>query len=241
MHDFELHEIFNSPKNVHLSTIQISKKLIIELPQTQFAETRKSSRLLFSDKDQEFPKRPDEATKVCASNLAGNGGMTTVSVRWATPCDGIIECYDGSDENACNPPTWLIPIILLTATVVLCFAQLFTFNMYVKKNIAELFGNFYGENQQFSGLATSKCYKLLYIAILTESEHSIDEMRHLVDMESKAHGSEGKVLCCFKVIHNLLTTKTFLSRDYMRIMIPGRLFWINCLFLFLNEVPRFAN
>ena len=62
---------------------------------------------------------------VFLQNISDPTNPKSLGTTWATPCDGIEECFDGHDENGCETPSWLLPAILFgTGSVLwrtLCF------------------------------------------------------------------------------------------------------------------------
>jgi hypothetical protein len=70
-----------------------------------------------------FPSRKEEQTFDCF-NVSIDNVWTHM---FATPCNGVIECHDGSDEIWCFLPSWLDPrLIFLIAFIAMAFA-LFNF------------------------------------------------------------------------------------------------------------------
>ena len=56
----------------------------------------------------------------------------------AAPCNGIRECIDGSDENGCKFPNWLLPTLLSLAAVVLGLTCFISLQRHVKRAINEI-------------------------------------------------------------------------------------------------------
>ena len=69
---------------------------------------------------------PKEATIECIENrLPGTIDVTIM----ATPCDGILECRDGRDEN-CEEDKWILAIV--TALLFLTTICIYLYLVYVK-------------------------------------------------------------------------------------------------------------
>ena len=121
-----------------------------------------------------------------------------MGIRWATPCDGNVECLDGRDENSCESPVWLLPVILFVAIIFLLCSQFAFFYKYIRKEVKEITENTKSKCQQPLQSIHYKQQKHIYIAMLLDQEE-VETIKTLLDKEIKTHGNEGKVLCCFKV------------------------------------------
>ena len=83
---------------------------------------------------------PEEATFQCIENrLPGTIDVTIM----ATPCDGIVECRDGSDENCEDDKLILVIVIavLLLTTICIYLYLVFVRLPHWKNSVFEDFGN----------------------------------------------------------------------------------------------------
>ena len=115
----------------------------------------------------------------------------------STPCDGVIECIEGTDENNCGFPIWLVPCILLTSLILLMCFCFFSLRNHIKKSIKGIKLTLKGQN--YTQIDLSKQSKSqLRIAYFTEVRQ-YDEIMNLLNREIEYHGSEGGAICCLKV------------------------------------------
>ena len=115
-------------------------------------------------------------------------------MTWATPCDGNRECIDGSDEEGCDTPIWMLPLILFGIGVVLVI----NFFLYSFKSIYEAVRNISYNDEMTNN-------KQLHVAILTEKK-DIKMIKQLFINEVRIQGNEGEAICYFKVLAYLRTT-----------------------------------
>ena len=112
-------------------------------------------------------------------------------MTWATPCDGNIECIDGSDEEGCETPIWILALILFGVG----FLLVITLFLYSFNKIYEAVRNISYDEEIPIDSSTSK---QLQIGILTE-KNDIKMIQQLFIIEVKIQGNEGEALCSFKV------------------------------------------
>ena len=119
----------------------------------------------------------------------------------ATPCNGITECIDGSDENNCHLPKWLLPSLLSSTIVVLIITCFISLQRQVNKAINYIMQDsrwrLATQNTKSQILSTTS-EKLMKVASLIENGN-VDEIEILLINEMKAHGNEADVMCCMKV------------------------------------------
>ena len=111
-------------------------------------------------------------------------------LTWATPCDGNIECIDGSDEEGCKTSIWVLPLILFG----IGFLLIVTLFLYSFENIYEAVRNIINHEE----MPNSSIYKQLQIGILTE-KNDIKMIEQIFINEVKIQGNEGEAICSFKV------------------------------------------
>ena len=112
-------------------------------------------------------------------------------MTWATPCDGNIECIDGSDEEGCETPIWILALILFGVG----FLLVITLFLYSFNKIYEAVRNISYDEEIPIDSSTSK---QLQIGILTEKK-DIKMIQQLFINEVKIQGNEGEALCSLKV------------------------------------------
>ena len=117
----------------------------------------------------------------------------SLGTTWATPCDGIEECIYRHDENGCETPSWLLPVILFGIGFFLWCTLLF----YSMKSVNNVIKDI-APIDEIDEIETSRFERPLYIAILTEIE-DIDELKKVFQREVKIQGDEQEAICFFKV------------------------------------------
>ena len=121
----------------------------------------------------------------------------------ATPCNNVVECIDGSDENGCHIADWYLYSTLSLAAIVLlitCFASL---KKRVKKVVEEINQDrrwrlaTENENNQIVSNPSEKQMKVAFHA----DNNNIDEVNKLLSAEMRVHENFARVICCLKVIN----------------------------------------
>lgn len=118
----------------------------------------------------------------------------------ATPCNGVTECYDDSDENGCQFPPWILPCIMTGAIVALIISCFVLLQFYIKASIVGIIES--GRSNSPIQNSTKSTSTMFHVACLIENG-SLNEISNLINQEIDAHGSEASAMCCLKVIHNI--------------------------------------
>ena len=122
---------------------------------------------------------------------------------FATPCNGIIECHDGSDEIWCFLPSWLAPLIFLIAFIVMAFALFyFLTNTLLKvfsENVTKAIKSWItiSATNKIKGCLNDR--KLEVVKMLEDNENKDVEVRKLFNDEVNTHGNEGEAINCLMV------------------------------------------
>ena len=119
----------------------------------------------------------------------------------ATPCNGVPECIDGSDENDCHFPNWLLPSLLSLAAVVLsltCFISLQKQVKQAKNYIMQDSRWRLATQNTDSHILSMQSEKVMKVAYFIENGN-VDKIDILLSNEMRAHGNEAEVMCCMKV------------------------------------------
>ena len=109
-------------------------------------------------------------------------------MTWATPCNGNIECVDGSDEKGCESSLLIIAVVLLSAGIIICFTLFIYLHKYANNAIITIINSDSIPTKKRED--STKLEKLIYI---------VDEVKKIFKKEVEASGSDGKALCYFKV------------------------------------------
>ena len=137
------------------------------------------------------PKNQDAATILCIANDNSDLGST-----WAIPCNNIRECDNGSDEDGCKFPAWLIPSLLCGSGAVLGI----TLFVYLHKSIKSKWKKIMQSRSSFQRAHLSiESEKLYKTTILIESG-DVDKIHKLYCQEMENNGGEGEAMCHLKVM-----------------------------------------
>lgn len=120
----------------------------------------------------------------------------------ATPCNGVTECIDESDEHDCHFPNWLLPSLLSLAAVVLSITCFISLQRKVKKEINYIMQDSrwrLATEDKSSQIISRTSEKLMKVAYLIENGN-VDEIDIFLSNEIQAHGNDAEVMCCMKVI-----------------------------------------
>ena len=131
-------------------------------------------------------KRPEEATVICYTNGSG----WTQYIRFAIPCDGNEECFDGQDEKWCKFSKLVLPCLLFGTGFILLFSLFW----YLKKHVNERIQIIMKKPEYPT---SSGSLRLIQIAILTEIENRTEAVKIFIH---DANTHKGCTICYFKVI-----------------------------------------
>ena len=113
---------------------------------------------------------------------------------YAVPCNGIQECFEGSDERDCKFPPWVLTCTLAGTIIVLFSTLLFYLWNFLNDVIRDLTARI----PQTTDNGHYGCHKVFHIASSVEKE-GVKEMKLIYDKEIVIHGNEAIAICCLKV------------------------------------------
>ena len=124
-----------------------------------------------------------------------------IGYTMATPCNGVFECIDRSDERGCEIPDWYLYSTLSLATIVLGITSFVSLQKHVKRKVNEIMQDrrwrLATENWNSQIVATTS-EKLMKIVFHAENGNK-DEVIKLLESEIREHINKPRVICCLKV------------------------------------------
>ena len=122
---------------------------------------------------------------------------------WAVPCNSIKECERGFDEENCQLPHWVLPVILAGTFGTLCTSLFFYLANHLNFAIRSIKNNINKEN-----IERSPSNRFFQIALMIEQK-DYRNIQSIYQKEMDIHGSEAAAICCLKVILPFITFALF--------------------------------
>ena len=155
-------------------------------------------------------KFSDLASKTCVKRNTYNA---TITIK-AVPCNGIKECEDGSDEDNCSAPNWILPVLFALSISILTILSFFVWKSMIH-NLSRLpkaavlpdFESLHGKDDMKSVMFQAQ-----------RQENFEDFNNEFLKTEMKIHDNVlEEVICCIKV-GSILQTSIF--EKYSETVLP---------------------